>query len=212
MAAASLGLGHEAYTYPPDLLVANNCAATMNFMPPAAMAGDCFPELSVHPTDYYSPTTQAVFAENEMNIRGFVDDGRMTMSRAAGTGHRAPPSSRIGFRTRSEVDVLDDGFKWRKYGKKAVKSSPNPRNYYRCSVEGCGVKKRVERDSADPRYVVTTYDGVHNHAAPGHHHGAPQQQAAAPYTAAMTSAAAPCPDLWGMQMQPTTAHSSESSY
>jgi hypothetical protein len=23
--------------------------------------------------------------------------------------------------------VLDDGFKWRKYGKKAVKSSPNPR-------------------------------------------------------------------------------------
>jgi hypothetical protein len=25
------------------------------------------------------------------------------------------------------VDVLDDGFKWRKYGKKAVKSSTNPR-------------------------------------------------------------------------------------
>jgi hypothetical protein len=34
---------------------------------------------------------------------------------------------RIGFRTRSEVEILDDGFKWRKYGKKAVKSSPNPR-------------------------------------------------------------------------------------
>jgi len=41
------------------------------------------------------------------------------------------------------------------------------RNYYRCSAEGCGVKKRVERDSDDPRYVITTYDGVHNHAAPG---------------------------------------------
>jgi hypothetical protein len=41
------------------------------------------------------------------------------------------------------------------------------RNYYRCSAEGCGVKKRVERDSDDPRYVVTTYDGVHNHAALG---------------------------------------------
>ena len=59
--------------------------------------------------------------------RSYVgDDGRMiTMSGSAGNGGR--PSPRIGFRTRSEVDVLDDGFKWRKYGKKAVKSSPNPR-------------------------------------------------------------------------------------
>uniref|UniRef100_A0A452Y5F1 WRKY domain-containing protein n=3 Tax=Aegilops tauschii TaxID=37682 RepID=A0A452Y5F1_AEGTS len=76
-------------------------------------------------------------------------------------------AGRIGFRTRSEVEILDDGFKWRKYGKKAVKNSPNPRNYYRCSAEGCGIKKRVERDRDDPRYVVTTYNGVHNHATPG---------------------------------------------
>ena len=34
---------------------------------------------------------------------------------------------RIGFRTKSEVEILDDGFKWRKYGKKSVKNSPNPR-------------------------------------------------------------------------------------
>jgi hypothetical protein len=40
------------------------------------------------------------------------------------------------------------------------------RNYYRCSADGCGVKKRVERDRDDPRYVITTYDGVHNHASP----------------------------------------------
>ncbi|CAM0957461.1 unnamed protein product [Alopecurus aequalis] len=77
-------------------------------------------------------------------------------------------AGRIGFRTRSEaVEILDDGFKWRKYGKKAVKNSPNPRNYYRCSAEGCGVKKRVQREQDDPRYVVTTYEGVHNHATPG---------------------------------------------
>ncbi|KAF0920096.1 hypothetical protein E2562_033345 [Oryza meyeriana var. granulata] len=36
-------------------------------------------------------------------------------------------NGRIGFRTRSEVEIMDDGFKWRKYGKKAVKNSPNPR-------------------------------------------------------------------------------------
>ncbi|PKU62776.1 putative WRKY transcription factor 50 [Dendrobium catenatum] len=37
---------------------------------------------------------------------------------------------RIGFRTKSEVEILDDGFRWRKYGKKAVKNSPNPRFGY----------------------------------------------------------------------------------
>ncbi|KAB1210408.1 putative WRKY transcription factor 51 [Morella rubra] len=33
----------------------------------------------------------------------------------------------VAFRTKSELEVMDDGFKWRKYGKKAVKNSPNPR-------------------------------------------------------------------------------------
>ena len=34
---------------------------------------------------------------------------------------------RFAFKTKSEVEVLDDGYKWRKYGKKMVKDSPNPR-------------------------------------------------------------------------------------
>ncbi|XP_021673025.1 probable WRKY transcription factor 50 isoform X1 [Hevea brasiliensis] len=71
---------------------------------------------------------------------------------------------RVAFKTKTEVEILDDGFKWRKYGKKMVKNSPNPsRNYYRCSVEGCHVKKRIERDREDQSYVITTYEGVHNH-------------------------------------------------
>ena len=36
-------------------------------------------------------------------------------------------SAGFAFRTRSEIEVLDDGYKWRKYGKKSVKNSPNPR-------------------------------------------------------------------------------------
>ncbi|KAK6940072.1 WRKY domain [Dillenia turbinata] len=73
---------------------------------------------------------------------------------------------RIAFRTKSELEILDDGFKWRKYGKKMVKNNPHPRNYYKCSSSGCNVKKRVERDSHDPSYVITTYDGIHNHESP----------------------------------------------
>ncbi|XP_074343848.1 putative WRKY transcription factor 50 isoform X2 [Apium graveolens] len=80
-------------------------------------------------------------------------------------GSRPERKEKVAFRTMTEIEVLDDGFKWRKYGKKMVKNSPNPRNYYRCSMEGCAVKKRVERDREDPRYVITTYEGQHNHQA-----------------------------------------------
>ncbi|KAJ8573947.1 hypothetical protein K7X08_010458 [Anisodus acutangulus] len=65
---------------------------------------------------------------------------------------------RFAFMTKSEVDHLDDGFRWRKYGQKAVKNSPFPRSYYRCTTATCGVKKRVERSSEDPSIVVTTYE------------------------------------------------------
>ncbi|XP_039009476.1 probable WRKY transcription factor 50 [Hibiscus syriacus] len=73
---------------------------------------------------------------------------------------------RVAFKTKSEVEVMDDGYKWRKYGKKSVKNSPNPRNYYKCSSGGCNVKKRIERDKDDPSYVMTTYEGSHNHESP----------------------------------------------
>ncbi|KAG5607551.1 hypothetical protein H5410_029043 [Solanum commersonii] len=65
---------------------------------------------------------------------------------------------RFAFMTKSEVDHLDDGFRWRKYGQKAVKNSPFPRSYYRCTTLSCGVKKRVERSIQDTSIVVTTYE------------------------------------------------------
>lgn len=34
---------------------------------------------------------------------------------------------RFCFKTMSDVDVLDDGYKWRKYGQKVVKSTHHPR-------------------------------------------------------------------------------------
>ncbi|WCJ29389.1 WRKY DNA-binding protein 50 [Euphorbia peplus] len=73
---------------------------------------------------------------------------------------------RVSFKTKTEIEILDDGYKWRKYGKKMVKNSPNPRNYYKCSAQGCGVKKRVERDRDDQHFVITTYEGLHNHPSP----------------------------------------------
>lgn len=37
---------------------------------------------------------------------------------------------RFCFKTMSEVDVLDDGYKWRKYGQKVVKNTQHPRYIY----------------------------------------------------------------------------------
>ncbi|KAG6793522.1 hypothetical protein POTOM_002733 [Populus tomentosa] len=73
---------------------------------------------------------------------------------------------RFAFMTKSEVDHLEDGYRWRKYGQKAVKNSPYPRSYYRCTTQKCTVKKRVERSFQDPSTVITTYEGQHNHPIP----------------------------------------------
>ncbi|KAI3410288.1 WRKY domain-containing protein, partial [Psidium guajava] len=79
---------------------------------------------------------------------------------------KRPRQPRFAFLTKSEIDNLEDGYRWRKYGQKAVKNSPYPRSYYRCTSQGCTVKKRVERSFQDPSIVVTTYEGQHNHHSP----------------------------------------------
>nr|CAD1822659.1 unnamed protein product [Ananas comosus var. bracteatus] len=73
---------------------------------------------------------------------------------------------RVVVQTVSEVDILDDGYRWRKYGQKVVKGNPNPRSYYKCTNIGCPVRKHVERASHDPKAVITTYEGKHNHDVP----------------------------------------------
>lgn len=82
------------------------------------------------------------------------------------TSQKRQREPRFAFMTKSEVDHLEDGYRWRKYGQKAVKNSPFPRSYYRCTSASCNVKKRVERCFKDPAIVVTTYEGQHTHPSP----------------------------------------------
>ncbi|CAN6341091.1 unnamed protein product [Urochloa humidicola] len=86
--------------------------------------------------------------------------------KASTRGEKKPREPRVAFMTKSEVDHLEDGYRWRKYGQKAVKNSSYPRSYYRCTAARCGVKKRVERSHQDPSTVVTTYEGQHTHPSP----------------------------------------------
>ncbi|XP_022748173.1 probable WRKY transcription factor 49 [Durio zibethinus] len=61
--------------------------------------------------------------------------------------------------------MADDGYKWRKYGQKLIKNSPNPRSYYKCTNPRCSAKKQVERSRDDPDTLIITYEGLHLHFA-----------------------------------------------
>ncbi|KAG6514704.1 WRKY transcription factor SUSIBA2-like [Zingiber officinale] len=108
------------------------------------------------------------------NADEFVGDDRMESKRrkmeiavndvaSLGKMNHEP---RVVVQTVSEIDILDDGYRWRKYGQKIVKGNPNPRSYYKCTSVGCPVRKHVERASHDPKAVITTYEGKHNHDVP----------------------------------------------
>ncbi|KAL8171846.1 hypothetical protein V2J09_023650 [Rumex salicifolius] len=81
-------------------------------------------------------------------------------------GSRALREPRVIVQIESEIDIIDDGYRWRKYGQKVVKGNPNPRSYYKCTSAGCIVRKHVERASHNLKYVLTTYEGKHNHVVP----------------------------------------------
>ncbi|KAL9241471.1 hypothetical protein vseg_015581 [Gypsophila vaccaria] len=95
--------------------------------------------------------------EDRLGVSGLMKMKKMKTRRKV----REP---RFCFKTMSDVDVLDDGYKWRKYGQKVVKNTLHPRSYYRCTQDKCRVKKRVERLAEDPRMVITTYEGRHVHS------------------------------------------------
>lgn len=42
-------------------------------------------------------------------------------------GSKTVREPRIVVQTTSDIDILDDGYRWRKYGQKVVKGNPNPR-------------------------------------------------------------------------------------
>ncbi|CAA7062203.1 unnamed protein product [Microthlaspi erraticum] len=105
--------------------------------------------------------------DNEEDQHGIgYESSKQLTKQGKGKGEKKEREARVAFMTKSEVDHLEDGYRWRKYGQKAVKNSPYPRSYYRCTTQKCNVKKRVERSFQDPSIVVTTYEGKHNHPIP----------------------------------------------
>lgn len=77
--------------------------------------------------------------------------------------NRAKSESKYSLNIKCPGNNIDDGYRWRKYGQKAIKNSPHPRSYYRCTNPRCFAKKQVERSAEDPETITITYEGLHMH-------------------------------------------------
>lgn len=124
-----------------------------------AMNGGVIPSTN----DMNEDETEYKRRKMEVSVASNTTNTGIDMAAIASRTTREP---RIVVQTTSEVDILDDGYRWRKYGQKVVKGNPNPRSYYKCTYAGCSVRKHVERASNDLKSVITTYEGRHNHEVP----------------------------------------------
>ncbi|KAK7339989.1 hypothetical protein VNO77_20680 [Canavalia gladiata] len=109
----------------------------------------------------YSGGDEDDFGPMAKRWKGDIDNDGYSAS-----GSRTVREPRVVVQTTSEIDILDDGYRWRKYGQKVVKGNPNARSYYKCTAPGCSVRKHVERAAHDIKAVITTYEGKHNHDVP----------------------------------------------
>nr|AJA32893.1 WRKY transcription factor [Brassica oleracea var. capitata] len=77
-------------------------------------------------------------------------DSRVVMNLSVSPALRTPPR---------------DGYNWRKYGQKQVKSPKGSRSYYRCTYSDCCAKKiECSNDSGNMVEIVTK--GLHSHEPP----------------------------------------------
>jgi F-box/leucine-rich repeat protein 2/20/WRKY transcription factor 33 len=113
-----------------------------------------------------SPTSNAAADDDETDPEAKRWKGQNDIDGIIASSSRTVREPRIVVQTTSDIDILDDGYRWRKYGQKVVKGNPNPRSYYKCTTIGCPVRKHVERASHDTKAVITTYEGKHNHDVP----------------------------------------------
>ncbi|CAH8353739.1 unnamed protein product [Eruca vesicaria subsp. sativa] len=68
------------------------------------------------------------------------------------------------YRDDSPNPIHDDGFSWRKYGQKKIKTSSHQRCYYRCAYakdRNCEAMKRVQQIQDSPPVYRTTYVRKH---------------------------------------------------
>lgn len=87
--------------------------------------------ITVHTKSLSPDRDQVHHMSNNSTSSGMINVGSTSLSMAAvrmkKKARRKVREPRFCFKTLSDVDVLDDGYKWRKYGQKVVKNTQHPR-------------------------------------------------------------------------------------
>nr|XP_043638167.1 probable WRKY transcription factor 49 [Erigeron canadensis] len=112
-------------------------------------------------TDIEAALSASSYTDNTHGDSSLLDRISSEMERTGGS--RVDNKYILHIKGNGNNVMADDGYKWRKYGQKAIKNSSNPRSYYKCTNPRCGAKKQVERSNEDPDTLIITYEGLHLH-------------------------------------------------
>lgn len=75
----------------------------------------------------YARACRSSIDEKKKTVSGNDDEMKLEKKKKK---KKKEKEARFAFMTRTEIDHLDDGYRWRKYGQKAVKNSHFPRYTY----------------------------------------------------------------------------------
>ncbi|GLJ15147.1 hypothetical protein SUGI_0247790 [Cryptomeria japonica] len=117
--------------------------------------------------DHHESGSESHSSSNFKRLRSGDEDGiyEFQSKRMKNVDEKSSQTQKVIIQVKSE-EILDDGYKWRKYGEKSMDNCSMPRCYYKCSDKKCSVKKRVERKPFDDETLVITYEGIHHHPCP----------------------------------------------
>ncbi|XP_071737154.1 uncharacterized protein [Rutidosis leptorrhynchoides] len=100
-----------------------------------------------------SPSISSLAKSNSQDIHTPVANGKITTSDTKSVS------------TSRTVRTPSDGFNWRKYGQKQIKSPRGSRSYFKCSYNECNAKKIVCYDQYNTMTKIV-HIGQHNHEPP----------------------------------------------
>ena len=107
---------------------------------------------------------QAMDGTGAINYDEFLPNEQQTPTRKRKVTRKKSSNSQIRrliVECTKDIDYMEDGYHWRKYGQKTLKGNPFPRSYYKCVEPNCSVRKQVEQTLGGS--IINIYEGYHNH-------------------------------------------------